>query len=69
MDASIWQRLLSEDILGVLIPIIAILAVAIVIIIKKIFEHRERMAMIERGMHPDFPVEEEGTDQNPRKTS
>lgn len=55
-----WSYLTNPQILPFLIPIVAILIpiVAIVMgVIKKIVEilvrHRERMAMIERGMHPD----------------
>ena len=49
-----WQsNLLDEDTLALMIPIVAVLAVAIVGLVAVIFRHRERMAMIERGMHPD----------------
>ena len=54
MDSSFWSRLLDKpDILGVMIPILGIIAFLIIIIVKKVFAHRERMAMIERGIHPD----------------
>jgi hypothetical protein len=59
MQNDIWSRLLSEDILPILIPIVAIMAGAIIVIAKKAFTHRERMAMIERGIHPDYPPENE----------
>jgi hypothetical protein len=45
------QSILS---LGIwLIPISAIVVYGIVEIIKMAFAHNERLAMIERGMHPD----------------
>ena len=58
MPNDIWSRLLSEDILPILIPIVAIIAGATVVIVKKVFTHRERMAMIERGIHPDYPPDD-----------
>jgi hypothetical protein len=39
------------------IPILAILLGGITALSKQWIRHRERMAMIERGMHPDFPDE------------
>jgi hypothetical protein len=43
-----------------MIPIVAILVGGISEIVKRIFRHRERMAMIERGMNPDEkPADEE----------
>jgi len=59
MDSSFWSRLLDKpDILGEMIPILGIVAVLIIFLVKKIFSHRERMAMIERGIHPDFPPDD-----------
>jgi hypothetical protein len=53
------DRLLNEDVLPLLIPIVAIVVgcfvgggVAIVITIL-VIRHRERIALIERGIHPD----------------
>jgi Flp pilus assembly protein protease CpaA len=40
------------------IPIIAILVGGIIAIAKLLIRHRERMAMIERGMHPDHPQDQ-----------
>ncbi len=63
-----WTRLLEKpEILGVLIPIIAVIAFATIVIIKLLIRHRERMAMIERGIHPDYPPEDEAK-QNPPTT-
>ena len=49
---------LREETLALLIPIVAIVSVflvgGILGLTKLIFRHRERMAMIERGMHPDL---------------
>jgi hypothetical protein len=59
MESPIWSRLLSEDILPLLIPIVGIISITIAVIVKKAFAHRERMAMIERGIHPDYPTENE----------
>ncbi len=39
------------------IPIVAIIVGGITTILKSIISHRERMALIEQGLHPDFPPE------------
>ena len=43
--------------LALSIPIVAIIVGGISSIIKRLIKHRERMAMIEQGLHPDFPPE------------
>ena len=48
----------NPEALGVLLPFVAVIALAVVIIVKLLIRHRERMAMIERGMHPDSPPED-----------
>ena len=52
----------NEDIMAPLIVFAVVaficLGVAIVLIAKALIRHRERMAMIERGMHPDHPGEQ-----------
>lgn len=56
-----WPPFLTgPDTLVFAIPIIAILVGGIVGITKLLIRHRERMAMIERGMHPDHPPEQSG---------
>ena len=52
------ENLLRPEIFGMLIPISAILVGGAYAIIKLIIRHRERLAMIERGMHPDTPPPE-----------
>jgi hypothetical protein len=39
------------------IPIVAIVCGTIDVILKQSMKHRERMAMIRAGMHPDAPNE------------
>ena len=51
------------EILALLIPIVAIIAAAVVAVVKIIIKHQERMAMIERGMHPD-QLQDESEDGN-----
>jgi hypothetical protein len=59
-----WARLFdSPETLGIMLPIVAVVLVAIIIVVKKVFDHRERMAMIERGIHPDCPPEDEQVKQ------
>ena len=48
-----WFRLLQPDNLALLIPIVAIIMGVIYAITMAVIHHRERMAMIERGIHPD----------------
>jgi len=54
-----WPSFLNRpDTLVFAIPIIGILVGGIIAIAKLLIRHRERMAMIERGMHPDHPPEQ-----------
>jgi hypothetical protein len=63
MDWLMSLNTLEEETIGLMIPIIAIVSVFLCGVIlgltKFIFRHRERMAMIERGMHPDLVEPEE----------
>jgi hypothetical protein len=43
-----WDALLNPASLGVMVPILAV----VYFIVAAIIQHRERMAMIERGMDP-----------------
>ncbi len=52
---SIFSR---PELLALLIPIVAIIVFGIVAVVKMFVRHQERMALIERGMHPDFPPDE-----------
>jgi hypothetical protein len=53
-----WPSFLSRpDTLVFCVPIVAIVMVGVVGIAKLLMRHRERMAMIERGMHPNQPQE------------
>lgn len=66
MQSSIWSNLFDKpETLGVLLPFAAIIALAIVLIVKFLIAHRERMAMIERGIHPNYPPEDAEEKQNP----
>jgi hypothetical protein len=66
MPESFWSRFFDNpEILGIMLPIVAVIAAAIVIIIKLLIRHRERMTMIERGMHPDYPMEDAQDNTHP----
>ncbi len=55
---SDWLRLLTNpDTLVLIVPVLGIVVFGILAIAKMGIRHRERMAMIERGMHPDRPQE------------
>ena len=56
--AADWaDRLLNEDVLPLLIPILGIVVGGVVggaiVITKLVIRHRERIALIERGIHPE----------------
>ena len=55
----LWQRILQPDVLIFIIPIVAILTGGVIVIVRRVITHLERMAMIERGLHPDLPPETE----------
>lgn len=56
---SLLSRLAEKPDLGpILILGGGILIAGIVILVKSIIKHRERMAMIESGIHPDYPPDE-----------
>ena len=48
------------ELLAISIPIIAVSGTFAWLIIRSFHSHRERMEMIEQGMHPDRPEIEEG---------
>jgi hypothetical protein len=53
--STMWQHLANEDVLSYVVGALAIVVTGIVIIVISFIRHRERMAMIERGMHPEDP--------------
>ncbi len=53
-----WQQFLRPEIIVFAIPIVAILIGGVIAITKIVIHHRERMAMIEQGLHPDHPPDE-----------
>jgi hypothetical protein len=51
---SDWSRIFANpDTLVLVVPVVGIVVFGILAISKMLIRHRERMAMIERGMHPD----------------
>jgi hypothetical protein len=49
-----WTDLISNpNTVAVLVPIVAIVVFGVIVVTKLIIKHRERMAMIERGMDPN----------------
>ena len=62
------SRLVGDpDFLYVLLSALAIIvgAVVIICIVKFGIAHRERMAMIKQGIHPDYPPIDDEIKQNP----
>ena len=55
--------LLTDPIfLAIIIPVTAIIVWGIVTVVKAMIRHQERMAMIDRGIHPDHPPDENAAD-------
>ena len=52
-----WLQDLDPSVVASFIPVVAILGGFAYAITKAVIRHRERLAMIERGMHPDAPPE------------
>ena len=52
----------NEDTVMFLVPIVAIVVAGIIAIVVLRFRHLERLAMIEKGIHPDHPPEKEEDD-------
>ena len=66
MNSPVWTQIFDKpEIIGVMLPMVGILAFAIIVIVKILIHHRERMAMIERGLNPDYPPDESGVNRNP----
>ncbi len=54
-----WMNVISRpETLVFLVPITAILVFGLTGLVKILIKHRERMAMIEQGMHPDVEAHE-----------
>jgi hypothetical protein len=54
-----WQRFLDPDVIVFLVPIVAIIGGVIIAVVKMLIKHRERVIMIEHGIHPDYPPDDE----------
>ena len=50
-----YDKLLDPAVLGTMIPLAVIIGFFAKSIVGRITTHRERLAMIEQGMHPDQP--------------
>jgi len=49
------------------LPVVIIGFQAVVAIVTAVIKHRERMAMIEQGLHPDYPPEQPGIGDHPAR--
>jgi hypothetical protein len=54
-----WNRFLSPELIWVVIPVVAILVGGTIAILQQIHRHQERKAMIDQGLHPDYPPKED----------
>ena len=53
------ERMMDPQVFAMLIPIAAIIMGVTYAIAKAYMRHKERLAMIERGMHPDQPEDKQ----------
>ncbi|MHB8972225.1 MAG: hypothetical protein ACYC3X_22885 [Pirellulaceae bacterium] len=51
------------------VPVLVIGSQAVVAIVKAVIKHRERMALIEQGLHPDWPPEQPAEEEYPVRPS
>ena len=58
MEAEWLKLFFKPDTIVFLIPITAIIVGGIISVVTILFRHRERMTMIEHGIHPDYRPEE-----------
>jgi hypothetical protein len=56
-----WNRILSPDLIWIIIPVTAILIGGTLAVLQQIHRHQERKAMIDQGIHPDYPPDDEAT--------
>lgn len=54
-----WEYLLTLPGIIFFIPIVAIVCGSVTAMVKMLIQHRERMGMIEQGLHPDYPPGDE----------
>lgn len=53
-----WLETLADrQVLAIGIPALGIILAALLTLLRCSMSHRERMAMIQRGLHPDRPYE------------
>jgi hypothetical protein len=52
-----------HEILPFIVAIVAIIVFGVVRVVKAIVNHRERIALIEMGIHPDYPPLDEDVPQ------
>ena len=68
MDNKFWQTLLEPEVLVILLAIVSVItgavAVTILAIVKMVHKHNERIAMIQHGIHPDYPPQDQEEIQN-----
>ncbi len=59
LGQSEWIRwVFRPEIVIFMIPIVAIVIGGVISMLKMWIKHRERMGLIEHGIHPDYPPEE-----------
>ncbi len=64
-DMSVLDRILKPNVLPFMVAIVAIIVGGVVAVTRLLIRHRERIAMIEQGMHPENPDAGAGDDEKP----
>ncbi len=67
MDKTIWLRILEPDVIvfvvAIVVAVVAIISATVVKITKMCIRHRERISMIEHGIHPDYAAEDQANSE------
>jgi hypothetical protein len=61
--------LLRPELIWAVIPITALIIWGIITIVGQVHKHRERQAMIEQGIHPDYPPDQVPHGQSGRRSN
>ena len=62
---DVLRQFADPAVAGIMVPIAGILVGGIIAIVCIVIKHRERMAMIEQGIHPDHPEEQPAIEHEP----
>jgi hypothetical protein len=61
---GVWDRILQPNIMPFVVAIVAIAGGISIKIVNILIKHHERIAMIQHGIHPDYPPENDEVQRN-----